>query len=147
MRKKTMSFDDFIEAAKKLDVSICYGDPELYENRYGRFGNKNKKDKTPYIYVEYSTGGVSGGSCWDEGPANYTSYTSSEPPRDLEDFDIILEKICPNISFLTYKNITNSLIEHSTRTENEYYGNSSSYAMKKCNLVKLYNLLVEKDLI
>lgn len=152
MPEKITSFQDFIQLVKGLSVSITYGDPT---NRYDRhrytYGTPKQKaeelKKPPYIYVEWSTGGVSGGSCYDTGDEDpHHAYSSSDPEGELTDLDLILEHINPGITFLQYKNLTRDIIETSSRTENEYYGNYTNYAMKKCNLEKLYDALVERGM-
>jgi hypothetical protein len=141
------SFDDFIAFIESLKIDICKGDPaERYD--YGGYRHKEpSKDKRPFIFVEYSVGGIRGGSCWDDSEVKHYAYTSSDQPEELAALDTILEKITPNITFLQYKNIVAKVIKHDTRTENEYYGNSTNYAIKKCNLETLYNVLKEKEII
>lgn len=149
MEKKNIdSLEKFLEIVKEAGVSIHNGDPSVKENRYGmsyKQAQKKSKDTRPYICVQWSTGGMGGGSCWNDDEPS--PYTNSDPPEELTELDTILENICPNITFLQYKNIVNKVVEHSNWTEYEYYGNSTDYAMKKCNLETLYSLLKEKFII
>lgn len=137
---KIISLEDFISHIKNL-VSIHYGDPARRDDYY----TKDKTDKTPYIYVEWSTGGTRGGSCWGDSE-NY-AYTSDDQPSDLTDLDLIIENIASEITFMEYKKITRNIIETDSRSVDEYYGNSTNYAMKKCNLEKLYTVLVENNIL
>lgn len=91
------------------------------------------------LYAEWSTGGMSGGNCWDD--AEPTHYSSDDKPKDLTDLDKILTAVRPNTSFLEYRALTSELIKHGTRSESEYYGNSSDYAYTYIFIKDLYNYL------
>lgn len=99
-----------------------------------------------YLYVEWASGGLSGGSCWDEGePRHYARDPS--PEEELDDLDDILAVICPNLTFLQYKRLSSKVVKHDSRTENEYYGNSTIYSYKHVKLQDLYGTLIEMKLI
>lgn len=68
------------------------------------------------------------------------------PETEFVELDSILEKVCPNISFLQYKNICNKIINSDTRSEGDYYGGSVTYGYKYFNVRSLYDALVEKGL-
>jgi hypothetical protein len=72
---------------------------------------------------------------------------SSPLPASYQEFDALLEQICPNITFMQYKKIYNSCVETDTYTENDYYGGSTSHGYFRCNVETLYNKLVELNLI
>lgn len=64
------------------------------------------------------------------------------------EFDRLLEEIAPNISFLKYKNLINSI--HWSTTEycdNEYYGNYTEYGYKYITCDQLYNDLLNAGII
>lgn len=149
MKKKTLtvkdihSLDDFLKFIKSLDIFIENGDPVT--KRHGR-NSLQEPDFAPYIYVYWSTGGIGGGSCWDDGTEPVRHYsTPGSKPEELFDLDTIIEKVKPDITLMQYKSLCNKLVEYDEYTENEYYGNSSNYAVKKCNLAKLYNEFVERN--
>lgn len=80
--------------------------------------------KEPVIYMRWSPGGISGGSCWDDSdPQPY--YNEDIKPR-FEALDKVLMKLCPNISYLQYKDIE-ALIKRNSDTEWEYYGNCTEW--------------------
>lgn len=87
---------------------------------------------------------MSGGNCWGN-DANYP--VDSEPEPAFELFDNILEKVCPNVTFLQYKKICNKVIKYDTRIQNEYYGNYYHYSIKKANYHELYHCLKEMKVI
>lgn len=99
----------------------------------------------PYLFLEWETGGIRGGSCWDTGEGHdpHRPYTTDNPEPEFTDLDKILEDVCPNINFLKYKTLASKVITYSSRTQNEYYGNHTSYMIKKLDLTKLYDGLSE----
>ena len=115
-------------------------DKTEYDYKYR--GQKNASGGSNFISVSWATGGFSGGSCWDD--SNPRPYTSHEQPKELSDLDLIIGEFCPEINFLTYKKLAHALVETFTYCENEYYGNSTDYAGKKCDLRKLYAYLKEE---
>jgi len=81
-----------------------------------------KKDEY-VIYKRWESHGYSGGNCWNDNSASYYSG-DSEPKFDA--LDKILEIICPKITYLQYKKLTEIIIKDE-HTEYEYYGNSTTY--------------------
>ncbi len=94
--------------------------------------------KEPVIYMRHETGGVSGGSCWDT--SNPTYYSSKEEIPNFQALDLLLEYLCPNITYLTYKKI-DALIESNEEIEWEYYGNRTDYLIKFIRLSKMESFL------
>lgn len=66
---------------------------------------------------------------------------------DFVEFDELIEQVCPNISFIQYKNIYRKCVVQKTRTDYDYYGGYEEKAWWECNLKKLYKILLEKGLI
>lgn len=93
--------------------------------------------KEPVIYIRYETGGVSGGSCWDE--SDPRPYSLSEFP-EFKVLDMVIKEVNPNISYLKYKEIE-ELIHSNEETEWEYYGNSTDYTIKFVILSELLDTL------
>ena len=140
----------FIEAAKK--VSLYKKSDKKNWNYHDTFTNVSKNKEVDldnhYLYNEWCSGGISGGSCWDGQDGREANYcaTEGEKEPDFSEIDAILLELCPNLSFLQYKKITSKIIEQGSRTENEYYGNSSTYSYKFIQLRKLFNTLNEMGL-
>jgi hypothetical protein len=103
----------------------------------------------PYISVVWSTGGVSGGSCWDTGDDVYNAYVNDEVEYDSEfvDLDCVLNAAAADITFIRYKSLCRKLIKHSSWTSNEYYGNSTNYSSKVILLKELFDWLKENKLM
>ena len=66
---------------------------------------------------------------------------------DFVEFDELIERVCPNISFIQYKNVYRKCVVQKTRTDYDYYGGSEEKAWWECNLKDLYKILLEKGLI
>jgi hypothetical protein len=142
---------NFRSALKSLD--ICVYQRQIKEHKYypTKFGLISKEDKLDldkhYLYVEWNGGGTSGGSCWDDGsgPDPHHSVSGEEEP-EFEDLDTVLSKVCPNLSFLEYKQVV-KIIQSDSYVQSEYYGNSHIIMYKIVLLRDLFNKLNELGLI
>lgn len=92
--------------------------------------------KEPVIYMRWSSGGVSGGSCWDD--SDPQPYDNDKPKFTV--LDLVLKKLKPDISYLDYKKVE-ELICDNQDTEYEYYGNCTNYTVEYITLSSLYKLL------
>jgi hypothetical protein len=91
------------------------------------------------ITATWETGGVSGGSCWDD--SNPVEYSTSELEPDFDHLDQILSKVANNITFLDYKVLMKS-VKYGTHTETEYYDNCTYYATKTITIDDIWDFLV-----
>ncbi len=143
-----MSYEDFIlwvlnqnieisiDNRGTMDVNIPSGKNYQVRRRLALIASKSH-----YLTVKWYTGGISGGSCWnDSNDSNYYS-SSGNPPEELHDLDTILEQVKPDLSFLQYKKLTKQLVKTDNWSVGEYYGNSSEYMCKYIDLRDLYNYL------
>ena len=110
---------------------------EEFMNTLG-YNINTKKD----ISIEWIVGGREGGNCWGD-EARYDVDQEEEP--EFEELDNILNKICPNITFLQYKKIL-SFIDKKVEEDYGWYGNYNLVAKKSLNLLTLYNYLKENVL-
>ena len=90
---------------------------------------------------EWSLGGTT--TNWHE---NIIELMKEDTP-DFVEFDELIERVCPNISFIQYKNVYRKCVTRKTRTDYDYYGSSEERAWFECNLKDLYKILLEKGLI
>jgi len=97
------------------------------------------------LKIEWSVGGQSGGSCWDEGDSTYHG-TSGEAEPEFEDLDSILLAVAPQLSFLHYKKLMQK-IETDDYRQNDYYGNYTDYATKTITVDDIWVFLIEYDMI
>lgn len=145
--------EKFLEKIKELNVSI-YEKNEKKQNWYSRdqysvITKRSKKSpsRESFLFEEWVSGGVSGGSCWDDGSNDRHYATSGDKEPDFSSLDTILENLCPNISFIKYKKLVNEIVKYGDYSVNEYYGNSTNYGYKTINLGDLYDKLKEMSLI
>lgn len=117
--------------------------PNFYgENEQGIFNEPNgipDDMKGLVVYQRYETGGVSGGSCWDD--SNPEAYSVSEVP-EFKVLDLVLRELSPNISYLDYKKIE-SEIKSNENYEYEYYGNCTDFIIKFIPLDKVIELITK----
>lgn len=146
-----MNYEDFVSLVGKT-VSL-YSRKALLSLK-GEYFPKTDPDTPDFFFFNSnSTGGTSGGSCWDEGDSDpHYSYSDPNGAREaLQGFDVqfdaVLTKIRPDITFLQYKSIYNDVVKSCTRTEGEYYGNSTDYLTMYCEVRDLYARLVEGRLL
>jgi predicted kinase len=72
---------------------------------------------------------------------------SPETPLEFDEFDLLLEIACPNISYLNYKKLKSNCCELVESDTSDYYGGSSSKMCHACDVQKLYDALVEMKMI
>lgn len=98
-----------------------------------------------YLQIQWVTGGMTGGSCWEDSEAD--TAINSDPEPEFTELDEVLEKICPQITFMQYKRINKKVTEISSDTSYEYYGNYTNYTRKTVQLRKLYDTLCSEGLL
>ncbi len=134
---------EFIELFDKK-VFLSYFIHEVYRTpKYEEFftGQGIKMNKK-YMESDYwSLGGT--GHNW-----NGESYKIDPEPQPInfKEFDDLLFKLCPDISFLLYKKLYNETVDIYEYNNNDYYSDTMS-AKYRCNLEKLYELLEKYNLI
>lgn len=75
------------------------------------------------------------------------SNITADEEKDFDEFDSMLTKICPNITFLQYKKLYNEVVSTDESYESDYYGGCVTYRYHVCNLEKVYNKLKEMGMI
>lgn len=152
-----MDFNEFYNIAKEVGCR-CLDYPERVRkdepNRWARdpkgkqtlaaWEEDNKHEAQ--FSAEWRIGGQGGGSCWDEGESRHHPLTA-EPEAKLDAMDDLLMRVCPNLPFLVYRKLENTLIHTREHTSNDYYGNYTEYSTKFINLAELYDFLVESNVI
>lgn len=133
-------FGLFVREVKKLGVSTT---PYIHMETNGNSRGRNKP-KEPIVAVQWITGGLTGGNCWQDHDETCWESMSGDPEPELTDLDTILEHFKPDISFIQYKRLYQELIERGEHRSNEYYGNYTDYAHKFIRLRRLYNYLSDK---
>lgn len=133
----SMSLEEFLKVGNAYKIA---------KNSYSRYIGEEVMTENG-ISVEWRTGGISGGSCWDEGDRDPHYSIGGDDEPEFKELDSLFEKVCPNITFLQYRNIMSECVSSYDYSINEYYGNHTDYKVKWVCLERLYNMLVEKNLI
>lgn len=141
-----MTFDEFEKYVTEITDGQFVIREKLPPEQQRTPRSRQQKEYTKELSITWVTGGMRGGSCWGGEPRPMDDWEKDEEP-EFEALDKVLEEICPNISFLVYKRLCQSVIEEDSRYEPDYYGNSTEYGIKKVNLRKLYDYMSSKDLI
>jgi len=100
-------------------------------------------DKEGKVKSESWCMGGTWGNCWGDSG----TVSAEAPPASFVEFDSLLEKICPNITFLQYKGIYNDCVGTDDYGDSDYYGGSTTYGYYYFNVETLYNALRERGLI
>lgn len=111
----------------------------VYDKFFQSYGSTSEPDIMKS--EEWTLGGTSG-DCYETA----VEFMKEQTP-DFVEFDELIEQVCPNISFIQYKNVYRKCVTQKTRTEHDYYGGSEEKAWWECNLKTLYKTLLEKGLI
>lgn len=129
-----MNFEAFLEELKKIDIYP-------HTSRYVRH---RVEETEPYLEVSWVTGGVGGGNCWGD-VADLPVEPDEEP--EFDSLDKIVEALVPNLSFLQYKQLSQTCLERSTDSDGDYYGNVTYRARKTLYLQKLHQKLLDFGLL
>ena len=92
--------------------------------------------REPVVYMRWTTGGVTGGSCW--GTESYNREADKKP--DFKALEETLRELKPDISFLDYRKVS-ELIISTDEFEREYYGNTREWGIEYVVLSELEELL------
>ena len=131
-----MKYSEFIETV----AEVCSKE-NLGEHNYTPWGGKFPKE---CLCVYWTSGGSSGASCW--GTESYS--ITPDPPEELKSLDFVLGEVCPDITFLEYRQLRSKLLKRDTCSDtSDYYGNYTVYAYELVDLKELYDYLLEKEFI
>lgn len=92
-----------------------------------------------YIRSEEWCLGGSTGNCWNNRKVHY----DSEPQKEFEELDKVLEIVWPDISYLEYKKLNKSIVSIEERYEHDYYAAGVTYAYWQVSLDDLYSYIKE----
>ena len=81
-----------------------------------------------------------GGECWGWDGSRHP--LSADEPCNFDEFDELLEKICPTITFLQYKKLYKNCVTLEERDNSDYYSRCTE-AYWRCDLEKLWDMLEE----
>lgn len=140
-----MEFDHFLTTAKAVELPPTYS---YYHGWY--FGSRPRtedpwaaqtSDNHTYLVHECETGGVEGGSCWDD--SDPQPYVTGESLGRFVALQEVLRTVAPTISFLEYEEIL-GMVQTSSHVQYEYYENETAYSYQFINLKDLWCFLSER---
>lgn len=129
---------------KSIDHIIIEHEVVKAENKnifLKQFCNNYKNDEFTLVSDTWSGGGT-WCNCY-----GFTGYIDSESAPKFEEFDEMILKLAPEISMVNYKNLYNETVTIEENKENDYYGGSEIRYWYKCDLDKLFKLLVKLNII
>lgn len=103
---------------------------------------KGVRNRNQLTSCSWSLGGTYG-SCWDD---HLCPITPDATPEFTE-FDELLERVAPDITFLQYKKIYNRCVTTNEISQSDYYGGCEYRAEYVCDLRKLYDVLEELGIV
>lgn len=132
---------------KKPEYLIFYNNIKsklsLTEDNHKQYWLGNKSQTVGFVSYTWSLGGTSG-NCWND---NISRVDPDTNIPSFDEFDSVLELIYPECSFLKYKKIYNKCVSIRDYSDGDYYGGSVTYAYYFCDVQKLYETLIEMDII
>lgn len=138
------SYDSKIVQIKKITHMIekatlyqTVFEPECEYFDYDKYAENGR-----YIYSESWSLGGECGNCWGD-----TWDVEAQEQKEFVKLDDFLLKIATNISFLQYKKIFNSCVDKIEWYEPDYYSAGTYEACWRCDMEKLYKILIEMNLI
>jgi len=143
-----MTYEQFVKTIRDFGIQ-CFYEEENPKRTYDYFHNKKTLSKNDdfneklFIYNEWYTGGMTGGSCWSDGDQENYYQASSSPKEEFTDLTVILDFFCPQITYLHYRSLE-KLIKNDSYSRDEYYGNTSDYFYEYLYLKELYDFLKER---
>jgi hypothetical protein len=133
---------EFPSLKEKVSVKEHYSKMKPHWKIFADENNLYYDDKGIVKGESWCLGG-SWGDCW----GNHGTVAGETPPESFREFDELLEKVAPNISFLQYKTIYSKVVRTDEYGDGDYYGGSTSHAYRYFRVEDLYDALREKGLI
>lgn len=90
--------------------------------------------------VTWVSGGMCGGNCWGD---SADSEVSAEAEPELTKLDELLENVAPRMTIKQYKQLLSEVVQRDDRSDYEYYGNYTTYGVKRVQFDQLYQVLQE----
>ena len=143
--QEQITLPEFLNLVKDIERPSEMGE-QVSRDYYSNKKDVNFKDiYLNFVWIVHETGGVSGGSCWDDSDPQY--YSTDYDMPEFVAFDEVLTKVVPNLPYLHYKAICSQFVKELDYTDHEYYGNHTDYEIKYVSLCDLYTYLIDHDLL
>lgn len=123
----------------------------IERSRFMRLGHELPKEDYPGQYKKLiSKNAISnmflieeskGGDCWGGKAKIY--YNSLPINPTIPELDYILEIYWPNITYIKYKELVNTLMKETEFFDGEYYGNYKIYIVYYIEIPELYKFIID----
>ncbi len=147
-----MTFEDFVCEVYGMFGDNWLGDsfldPERHIKAQARCREScgDRYDSGLTFSNSWSMGGTAG-SCYDKLGDPPLIVGSEMEPEDPKEFDVILENLTPNLTFMQYKGIVRDVMVRKEVYHHDYYGGHTTEGHKGFNIKDLYDALVKRNLL
>lgn len=147
-----MTFEDFVSKVYEMFAGNWLGesflDPERHikDQARCRESHGDRYDSGLTFSNSWSLGGTSG-SCYDNYGDPKRIVEPEMEPEDPKEFDVILENLTPNLTFMQYKGIVRDVMVRKEVYHSDYYGGSTTEGHKGFNIKDLYDALTARNLL
>ena len=86
------------------------------------------------------------GGTWGSYTGASGDISPDKQPESFDEFDKLIEEICPNITFLNYKKVYSACVTVEEEEEHDYYGGCEHFAFYRCDIAKLKEKLRELNI-
>lgn len=132
------------ELLNEFEITTCVKKIVVRKSRAKFLAQQHDLGDTSTLESEaWGLGGTSG-SCYDN---DLQSVSASEQPTTFDKFDDLLEKLCPQVTFLQYKKLYAKTVTIKKHTSHDYYGGSIEYAKFECDLIEFFEMLEDMNLL
>jgi len=144
-----MTFKEFLEKTgellKKNEVWITetYFDPKSHDKKQKEAWQTFRGTQDCTFSTSWSLGGTRGNYVDSE----LESVSAELEPEDPNELDLILEGLCPTLSFMQYKGITREVMKRGEYEDGDWYGGSVTEGYKGFNIKDLYEALNKRGLL
>ena len=137
-----MTYEEFLEKVNNVPLSTTNYHHHVYVGQKPQerswYTRDKPEDTDDYLVHQVETGGVFGGSCWDD--SNPQPYSTGESLGRFTGLSQIVRAVAPGINFLEYEDLLDQ-VETDTYHESEWYGNGTDHAYQCIKLKDLWTFL------
>ena len=143
-----MTFKEFLEKTGKLLkenqvwITESYFKPESHSQKPREAWETYRGTQDYTFSSTWSLGGTRG--CYDGSKREVSAELEPEDPKEL---DLILENLCPELTFMQYKGIVRDVMKRGEFDDRDWYGGSVTEGYKGFNIKDLYEALNKRGLL
>lgn len=141
--EKIHLFTHDVKRKSKLQLALDLLLDKVVEEVYDEYDEKNKKYLYSDKWLVRGTERCYVGSDWE---SEYRYLEGEEALTEFEQFDKMLEQLCPSLPFIEYKRLMKIAVDIEEFDENDYYS-YATYKRWRCDLDKVEQYLKSKNYI